>query len=372
MKLFVNGTHLYYTPTGLGIYTENIIRELLKELDNVKVFSGNTHFKHKASQKFIRTSSYLDPRNGTFGHFFRIGWEQSFLWAYTLIERPDILFSTVHEGVVLPLIKTKQVITVHDLIAVKFPQHFKRLKYYFAHFLPFILNNSSAVVCVSENTKKDLIEYYHTYDKPVYVIHPGYDKGRFSPKDPEKVKKKYNLKEYFLFVGDMRPHKNLNRLIEAFDRLNSDLQLVIAGKKDERFYPKIEQLAKGKGLGRKVKFLDYVPLEDLPYLYSGAIALTFPSLYEGFGLPALEAMACGCPVIASKISSLPEVCGDAAYYVDPYNVDDLAGALYKVWHEEGIRGKLRNMGLERAKLFSWEDSRKKHVKLFEELVSSSR
>ncbi|SNZ16465.1 glycosyltransferase family 4 protein [Hydrogenobacter hydrogenophilus] len=367
MKLFINATHFYEHPSGLGVYTKNLVRALLSIHDQIKVFTGNPDIGC-SNQQLVITPKWLNPRKGTIGHILRILWENSYLWIQTLRERPHILFSTVHEGVALPLVHTKQVITLHDTIALKFPQYFKRLKYYFTHFLPLVIKNSQAIVCVSENTKKDLLDYYKLNDKPVYVVYPGYDRDVFFPRYGSVFTKRFG--KYFLFVGDMRPHKNLERLIKAVNELRCEnFKLLIVGKKDMRFYPALWKMVRGYKLEEKVLFLDYVPLEDLPYLYSGAEAFVFPSLYEGFGLPLIEAMACGCPVIASDIPPLREVCDQSAYYVDPYDTHSVACALYQLLTNNSLKRRLRMLGLWRAKYFSWEKSARQHMSIFEELMA---
>jgi glycosyltransferase involved in cell wall biosynthesis len=251
---------------------------------------------------------------------------------------------------------------------MKYPEMYPRMKYHFYYTVPLLLKKSRAVICTSENTKQDVITYYAIKDKPVYVISEGFNRQRFYPREKGVVQKRYGLGNYLLYIGDMRPYKNLERCLEAFARLNlTDLSFVIGGKKDPHFYPDIALLLKDK-----VIFLGYVPEEDLPHLYSVAAAFIFPSLYEGFGLPPLEAMACGCPVVASNAASLPEVCGDAVRYVDPYDVESIAQGIHEVLTDEVMRQNLRAKGLERAELFSWEKAAKEHLKIFEECLSKKR
>ena len=153
----------------------------------------------------------------------------------------------------------------------------------------------------------------------------------------------------------MRFYKNLGRCLKAFDRLPfKDCQLVVVGKKDDFFYPEIERQTQQLSAKARIVFLDYVPTADLPSLYSMAQALVFASLYEGFGLPVLEAMACGTPVIASDTTSIPEVGGNSVLYVDPYRVEDISQAMARVLTDLQLRRSLRAKGLERARLFSWE------------------
>jgi len=267
--------------------------------------------------------------------------------------------------------REKQVITVHDILPIKYPNSCPKMKYYFYYSLPILLNRSRAVICVSENTKKDIIAYHEMRDKPIYVIYEGFNRQHFYPREKTTVQERYGLTDYLLYIGDMRPYKNLERSLEAFTRLNlRKYKFVIGGKKDPRFYTRIEKKVEELLVKDRIVFLDYVPHQDLPHLYSEAALFVFPSLYEGFGLPPLEAMACGCPVIASNAASVPEVCGDAAYYVDPYDVESIAEGMRKVLTDEALRRNLIEKGLERAKLFSWEKSAKEHLKVFEEVLNS--
>jgi glycosyltransferase involved in cell wall biosynthesis len=246
------------------------------------------------------------------------------------------------------------------------------MKYYFYYSLPILLRKSQAIICVSENTKKDVLSYHNVQGKPIYVIYEGYDRKLFYPREKGIVQQWFGLTNYLLYVGDLRPYKNVERSLEAFARLNlRSYKFVIGGKKDPRFYTKVEKKAEDLGIKDRVIFLDYVLREHLPHLYSEAAAFVFPSLYEGFGLPPLEAMACGCPIIVSHTASLPEVCGDAASYVDPYDVDSIAKGIGEVVVNETRRQELIKKGLERAKLFSWEKSAREHIRVFEEVLRAS-
>ena len=209
--------------------------------------------------------------------------------------------------------------------------------------------------------------------KKIEVIYEGYDKQKFRVDVLVNSLKHFNLvpKSYFLFVGTVQPRKNLERLIKAFSRQPDDY-LVIVGQKgwlsDEIYnLPKKQWIEDERSsLAGKVKFLGYVPDEDMPAIYTGAIALTFPSLFEGFGLPILEAQACGCPVITSNVSSMPEVAGKGAVYVDPYSIDDIVKGMVRVKSHES-RVKLIRAGFENVKRFSWEKCAMETLKVLEEV-----
>ncbi len=372
-KIAINATFTHKHPTGLGIYTIELVKELLRLKTDFDFFvhANSTELKELFTGKVALPNGFTSPYYGFKGHACRIIWEQSILPLKLLKQKPLLLYSTVTEGLFIPFVK--QIITVHDIISIRFTEAYPKMKYYFRHFVPYLLKSSDAIICVSEFTKKEMFAHYNIQpNKPVYVIHEGYDKKNFYPREKGFVKKQYGLEKYIFYVGDMRAHKNLEKAIEAFHRLNrKDIKFVIAGKKDPRFYPVHEEKVKKLSLQERVFFLDYVPQEYLPNLYSEAEAFIFPSLYEGFGLPPLEAMACGCPVITSNAASLPEVCGNAASYVDPYNIESITEGINNIIKDKALQESLRIKGLERAKLFSWEKSAREHLNVFEDVLNKT-
>jgi len=370
-KVAINATFAHENPTGLGVYTYELVRELLKaECDfDFTVYSSSSRLKNLYPNRVTLVTPYTSPDFGLKGHLIRLLWQQTILPFKLRMQKASLLYSTVSEGILSH--HRKQIITVHDFLPIKYPESCPRMKYYFYYSLPILLNNSQAIICISENTKQDIIAYHGIKDKPIHVIYGGFNRQRFYPRENGTVQKQYGVTNYLLYIGDMRPYKNLERSLEAFARLNlRKFKFVIGGKKDPRFYPRVEKKMGELFLKDRVVFLDYVPEKDLPHLYSEAAAFVFPSLYEGFGMPPLEAMACGCPVVASNTASLPEVCGDAAYYVDPYDVESIAQGMHKVLTDEALKRNLIEKGLERVKLFSWEKAAKEHLKVFEEVLNS--
>jgi len=370
-KVAINATFMYEKPTGLGTYNYELLIELLRlESDfDLVVYSCSSELKRLYPERVTLISPYTSPSFGFKGHLLRYIWQQIVLPIKLRKGKVCLLYSTVPEGILFPNIK--QIITIHDTLPVRYPEMYPMMKYHFYYNLPLLLKNAWVIICVSESTKKDIINSYDIKDKPIHVIYEGVDRKRFYPREKERVRKGYGLGRYLFYVGDMRPHKNLERTLEAFVTLNlRDVKFVIGGKRDPRFYPKIEKKVNELSLRDRVIFLDYVDREDLPHFYSGAEAFLFPSLYEGFGLPALEAMACGCPVVVSNTSSLPEVCGDAACYVDPFNADSIAEGINKVLRDEGLRNSLIQKGLERAKLFTWEKTARRILELITNLLKS--
>lgn len=371
IKIAINATFMHENPTGLGVYTYELLLELLKlESDfALVVYSCSRDLKRLYPEKVNLITPYTSPALGFKGHLMRFIWQQTVLPIKLRREKACLLYSTVPEGILFP--NLKQIITTHDILPVRYPEMYPLMKYHFYYNLPILLKNAWMVICVSETTKKDIITYYNIKDKPIHVIYEGVNRKRFYPREKGIVQKRYGLTKYLLYVGDMRPHKNLERSLEAFSSLNlRDVKFVIVGKKDPRFYPRLEGKVNERSLKDKIVFLDYVSQEDLPRLYSEAEAFIFPSLYEGFGLPALEAMACGCPTVVSNVASLPEVCGDAAYYVNPYNVDYIAEGINRVIEDLELRNNLIQKGLERAKLFTWEKAARKMLDLYRKAVAS--
>jgi len=270
--------------------------------------------------------------------------------------------------------RIKSVFTLHDLIFIFHPETHKPLnRWFLTLMMPRFLRAADAVIAVSECTKRDAVRFYGIPEEKITVIYEGVN-PRFRPASPEtiaSVRARYNLPEHFiLYVGTIEPRKNLTALLEAFHHLlaTHDLRLVIVGKKGwlyEGFFRRLREL----GLGNRVIFTGYVPDEDLPAIYSAAELFVFPSLYEGFGLPVLEAMACGVPVICSNTSSLPEVAGDAALLVDPTDVRALAGAMEQALTDEALRVTLRARGIERAQRFTWARAAQETMQVYENVVA---
>jgi glycosyltransferase involved in cell wall biosynthesis len=249
-----------------------------------------------------------------------------------------------------------QIITIYDILPILFPEVYPRMRYYFQHVIPYLIDKSTAIVTISEATKQDIQKYYNAGDKPIYIAYPSCRKDVFRLKEDKKnseIKNKYSLDNFVLSVGETRPYKNTRRLIQAFARLNIDsLKLVVVGK-ISKIDPSLIELPKELKIVDRVIFMGEIDDEELAVLYRRAKVFVFPSLYEGFGIPPLEAMACGCPVVVSKVASLPEVCGDAAYYVNPYDIDDICGGIDRVINDLDLRQKLVDRGLERVKKFDY-------------------
>ena len=355
MKIAVNGTYIQERASGLGVVINNLIDRLINsqpKLDLI-IYSHANYLKDRYPNNIISVTDKISPDRGFSGHIRRLLWYQTALKKHLKRQNAALFFSLANEGMLFPSIP--QIITVYDLIPLKYPEVSPKWRYYYLYVLPLILKNSRKIISISQHTKKDLIKTYKLPSESIEVIYMGFDRHLFFPQQNPDIKKKYKLNKYLLYVGDMRFYKNLDRCLAAFDRLPlKDYQFVITGKKDDFFYPKLKDKVERLSAKDRIVFLDYVPTAELPSLYSMAQCLVFASLYEGFGLPVLEAMACGCPVITSKSTSIPEVGGDSVFYVNPYDIENIARGMYRVLTEENLRRDLSNLGRERAKLFSWD------------------
>ena len=288
---------------------------------------------------------------------------------------PETTLFHATEHLLLPLRGIPTVLTVHDLIFRHLPEHHKRLnRWYLNATLPLYCRRATHIIAVSEATRRDLLAAYGLPADKITVIHEAAD-PRFKPSAPEalaRVRLDYDLPpEYLLYVGTIEPRKNLPRLLHAWEPLYKAgiaPPLVIVGRRGwlaDDFYAALER----SSCREAVLFTGYVRDADLPALYAGARAFVFPSLYEGFGLPPLEAMACGTPVICSASSSLPEVVGEAALTFDAEDTAALRAALHRLLSHPDLRVELRARGLRRAQQFSWERAATETLALYRRLLS---
>ena len=271
-----------------------------------------------------------------------------------------------------PVIKKPFLITVHDLVRCCFRFERETIMECILLMLDIRgIKKASHIIAVSQNTKSDLIKYLNIPKERITVIYNGIDHRIFRP-----VESKPFQDPYILYVGSERARKNLNRLFEAFSTLKEEfkgLKLVKVGApgRSAKFRRRTIKQIESLGLYNDVIFVDSATENDLPHYYSAASLLAYPSLYEGFGLPPLEAMACGCPVVTSNTSSLPEVVGDAAIMVDPYDVDALTNAMREVLTNNGLRKVMVEEGLKQAKKFSWEKTAQETQAVYEKAESIS-
>ncbi len=297
---------------------------------------------------------------------------------YSIAEQFRIPMSLAREGahlvhephyVLPPLIRCRSVVTIHDCIHLMFPQYLpSKLAYVYAKGSMWsAARKANRILTVSEASKRDILRFFDVAPEKVAVIYNAIDERFLAPADPERmdlVRQRYQLDHPFvLYVGNIKPHKNIERLIDAFGRARGrgcpdEVKLVIIGDEISK-YPALRQSVHKHKLDKHVRFLGFQPMETLAAFYRLARAFVFPSLYEGFGLPPLEAMACGTPVVTSNVSSLPEVAGGAALLVDPYDAESIAAGICQALTDEPLRADLIMRGRERARSFSWAQSVKK-------------
>jgi glycosyltransferase involved in cell wall biosynthesis len=266
---------------------------------------------------------------------------------------------------VLPLLcRKRSIVTIHDCIHLLFPEYLpSRGAYQYARLMMgSAIRRSDLVLTVSEASRRDILRFYPQADPDrLQVIPNAIDEAILEDpgeEEMERVQERYQIRGRFvLYAGNIKPHKNLARVVAAFGLLkqrpgHDDVKLLIIGDEINR-YASLRRNVEAAGVRQDVRFFGFVPSKTLAALYRLASVFVFPSLYEGFGLPPLEAMACGTPVVTSRISSLPEVVGDAALLVDPYSTEDIAHGLERVLGDEGLRTELSARGRERVKQFSW-------------------
>lgn len=357
--------------TGIGQYIKNLIFNLAK-IDKANHY---TLFLNKVQQE-----NYIDTwKNDNF--------EKRFIRSpiFTIKEQIEFPFRLVLKNIdvfhsphfILPLLyPLKYIVTIHDLIPIIFPEELtsKRAKIYYRSMLFSATQRANKIIAVSNYTKKDIVNICNIPPIKIEVVYEGVNDCYRPIKDKrilDHIKKKFGIdREFLLYVGLSKPHKNLVRLIKAFKILRKnirlDLKLVIAGKIDPR-YPEVRKIVDKLGLREDVIFTDFVSDQDLVLLYNAAKAFVFPSLYEGFGLPPLEAMACGTPVVSSKVASLAEVLGDAAVVFHPLDIHDMADKVYQVVSDENLRKQLSEKGVRWVKRFSWEKCARETLKIYEKV-----
>ena len=354
-SLLVNLSFVIPKPTGISTYATNLFPYLQslnptllvsKSIDNYRCYPVPTN---------------LTPDYGTKGHLQRLIWSQFKVPQIYNSLKSSLFFSPIPEA---PLFTDcRYLVMLHDLIPLRFPQKFSPLTAYFRGYIPQVLAQAEHILCNSTATAKDATDFLNIPSKKITSTLLAYDDNHFRFLN-------LNIGNYFLYIGRHDPYKNISTLIEAFANLPNcrSHELWLIGSSNKRYTPTLKKQAQELGLMDQVKFLDYVPYDDLPKIISGAIALVFPSLWEGFGLPVLEAMACGTPVITSNLSSLPEVAGDAAILIDPYKVEEITDAMQAIANDTGLRSHLSQLGLARATQFSWQKTGKATVEVLKRFL----
>lgn len=369
MRIGIDATSLCRKITGIEYYTLNLVKNILKidnKNDYIIFFRKEIHPELKQFEK--KAKFLVSPINN------QIFCEQVWLPYIVRGEKVELMhFPAFPPGV---LTSKKYIITIFDATVWKYPKTLSwKGKLYMKPLITLATKRASKILTISENSKKDIIKFTKV---PSYQVeNTGIAISKiFNPLGNkillEKIKKKYNLPtKFILSVCSIEPRKNLLNLLKAYKLLldiNPKIQhkLVLAGRKawgKNLISNKIIEL----NLKNNVIMTGYVPEQDLVCIYSLAEIFVFPSIYEGFGLPPLEAMACGTPVVSSNTSSLPEVIGNAGLMIDPYNIQEIAMTIKTLIQDPKLREQLIKLGIERAKLFSWEDVAKKVINIYQSL-----
>lgn len=363
MKIYLDGQPLIGNKTGIGHYTNNLLKEFFSKKLPVELITNQITNKNKLkvlnlSRDNIKAKNKIYPYKAIrrlMGH--------NILYDFPIdligVKSNSIFHAT--NFITLPTRYAKQVVTIHDLAFMKFPEVVESNIYqYLMRWVPYSIKKADQIIADSIQTKADIIEYFTIPEDKINVVYLAAD-SKFKKESQEKieiVKVKYKLPiKYLLYLGTLEPKKNITTLIDVYNQLKQkysiEEKLVIVGTKGWKFNPIFEKI-KDLHLENDVIFTGYVDDEDLPSIYSGASVFTFPSIYEGFGIPLLEAMQCEIPVVASNTSCIPEVVEDAGLLIDPYDINKWVEAIYQILINHELRMNLVQKGIEQSNKFSWE------------------
>ena len=370
LSIVIDARMLNYT--GIGTYLRNIVPFLNEEFRLILLGSADEIMKFDWSAKV----DVIENHTGIYSIREQLNLP-------IRIPKCDILWSPNYNIPILPTRSRKRVVTIHDVFhltnlkSLTLPQ-----KAYAAAMFNLSARISDKVITVSDYSRTEILKYLRISQERVDVVHNGVDTTAFTPEVDrslaEEVRRKYRMPDrYILFVGNMKQNKNLKNLLLAFLQLTgrnefNDTKLVLVGKR-EGFITGDKDLADlletEHQLNTNLVITGRVLDEELPYFYNRALLFVFPSFYEGFGFPPLEAMASGCPVVVSRIPPLREVCGGAAHFVNPYDINDIAEGIARVIGDPALRDRMIAAGLDRARELSWEKSAEKTAKIFREMSS---
>ncbi len=359
LRIGIDFTSAVRERAGIGRYARELIRALSRrDRENEYILfvprdaDANLLRWDWASNFTIRRAPLTERSLAALWHRLRVP-----LFIEAFVGKVDVFYSP--DFLLPPTRARRAIVTIHDLSYVRVPDCFpKPLLNYLNRSVPRALERADLILADAVSTQRDLVDVYRVPADKIHVLYSGVEpryRADISEAERERVRQKLNLTApYILSVGTLQPRKNYVRLIQAFARLPiTNYQLLIVGGRGW-LYADIFQTIDRLRLQDRVRVLDFVADDDLPALYAMATLFVYPSLYEGFGIPILEAMACGAPVVSSNTSSMPEVAGDAALYFDPRDVAALAEALQRARADETLRADLRRKGFEQAKRFSWE------------------
>lgn len=353
LKIGFDAKRLFNNFTGLGNYSRTLLHDLYK------IFPGNEYHLFTPDAKInARTAPFLHNKNFKihYAHGIKPLWRTWCVVKDLVKSDIDVFHGLSHE---IPMriqqTKIKTVVTVHDLIFKKYPHQYNKIDNLIYDFkFKYACKNSDRIIAISESTKKDIIDFYHIPEDKISVVYQTCDPIFYNHNNNKQldVFNKYNLpKEYLLNVGTIIERKNLLNIVKAIELVKDCPPLVVIGKGKE-YKNKILKYINEKRLAGKVIFLDNVDFCDFPVIYSSAKVMIFPSIYEGFGIPIIEALFCKIPVITSNISSLPEAAGQGSLLINPFDIEDMANAISKVLTDSYLRNEMIVKGYEFVQKFS--------------------
>ncbi|MBM5817657.1 MAG: glycosyltransferase family 4 protein [Cyanobacteria bacterium K_Offshore_surface_m2_239] len=350
-----NGSYLGAKPTGIGV----VARDLVAALDPERVPLLDPLGGGRPGSLPIPAT--LSPAHGRRGHLARLLWTQNQLPRLLKATGAPLLLSPLPEA---PLLRgVRSVVLAHDLLPLRHPQPGPLLAYHLA-YVPLVLHRAVRVLCNSEATAREVRQRLGVPTRRLVPIRLGFDPGRLRPLGRQR-------EPFFLALGRHDPHKNLARLLRAFAALrdpDGEIRLRLVGPPDDRATPRLQTLARELGIAVRCDWIPWVSDDERLELLNCCRALVMVSLWEGFGLPALEAMACATPVIAARAGALPEVVGDAALLVDPRDPTAIAAAMARLEREPGLAAALGQAGLERSQAFRWERTADEVTAVLRELL----
>lgn len=358
----------WYKGTGIGTYSDNLFKHILSmDKDNFyNIFwSGENPKMLKQDNSKISITSRRHQKF-FFDYFIPAELSNNNIDIFHLPQNGIGLSENIH---------CKKIVTIHDLIPYIMPETVgKSYLNKFLREMPYIINNSDAIITVSEWSKRDICRFFSVDSSKVHVTPLATD-VKYKPINKEYcynyLKNKYNIEDdYILYIGGFSPRKNVRGLVSAFSKIYNDLnkkyKLVIVGPlRDEGL--NIKNAFANSNIADALVFTGFADENELPILYSGATAFVYPSFYEGFGLPPLESMSCGTPVITSNLSSIPEVVQDAGFLIDPYSEIELMNALLSLLNDSDLQQKLSSLSLKRANEFSWQETARKTLEVYKKV-----
>lgn len=372
IKVYIDATPIRDKPTGIGVYTFNLINEL-HYLEDTKNLQLNIYF-HPSLKNWLRCNFLIPKLLNKYSKVLRLNIPVSladllakylpFIFSFFKknLDNINLIHGTDHY--IYPYEKAEKIITIHDLTFLKFPKYSTEIVKSYTGRIERCLKWTNAVMTFSKNTKQDIVDFFNVDPSAIYIIPQAsrYSNNYLAPQltqdNPISIEKHLDS-PYFLFVSTLEPRKNILNLIKAFEYLktNYDIshQLILIGKKGWGYHHIVNHIGQSP-FKQNIHHLDYVSDKSLATFYNQAEIFIYPSFYEGFGLPILEAMTLGSPVITSNTSSLPEVAGDAALYVDPHNYYELARMMLKVLKNPDLRQEMIKRGRRRADKFSWRNT----------------